>query len=201
MKRILPWKYSDCSPGCVLAMEVTLHLDCKFYWLCFLRGEKHGPRVAIIVASPGSTGTLGLGLFHLCFRPTFFRLFQRQCEYKLQLFVVLSVCLIMIAITRRVSAWYIACNQGKKNKSCGCCPWKTFFASVWSLYMTLSPGNISHEYPQNAILNSASGFINNERQTLYYNISDVGRCVIVDVMSGWIIDQTKHRSYAKLATC
>ena len=35
MKRILPWKYSDCSPGCVLAMEV--HLDCnvKFYWLCF----------------------------------------------------------------------------------------------------------------------------------------------------------------------
>ena len=25
----------------------------------------------------------------LCFRPTFFRLFQRQCEYKL-LFVVLS---------------------------------------------------------------------------------------------------------------
>ena len=50
--------------------------------------------------------------------------------------------------------------------------------------MTLYPGNISHEYPQNAILNSASGFINNERQTLYYNISDVGRCVIVDVMSG-----------------
>ena len=50
--------------------------------------------------------------------------------------------------------------------------------------MTLSLGDISHEYPQNAILNSASGFINNERQTLYYNISDVGRCVIVDVMSG-----------------
>ena len=48
-----------------------------------------------------------LGLFHLCLRPTFFRLFQRQCEYKLQLFVVLSVCLIMIAITKRVSAWYV----------------------------------------------------------------------------------------------
>ena len=57
-----------------------------------------------MVASPG-TGTLGL--FHLCFRPIFFRLFQRQCEYKLQLFVVLSVCLIMIAIMKRVSAWYV----------------------------------------------------------------------------------------------
>ena len=52
------------------------------------------------------------------------------------------------------------------------------------LYDTVSPGNISHEYPQNAILDSASGFINNERQTLYYNISDVGRWVIADVMSG-----------------
>ena len=30
---------SDCSPGCVLATEVPVHLDCKFYWLCFLRGE------------------------------------------------------------------------------------------------------------------------------------------------------------------
>ena len=59
-----------------------------------------------------------------------------------------------------------------------------FRLSMISLYNTVSPGNISHEYPQNAILNSASGFINNERQTLYYNISDVGRCVIVDVMSG-----------------
>ena len=60
-----------------------------------------------------------------------------------------------------------------------------FRLGMISLYrITLSLGNISHEYPQNAILNSASGFINNERQTLYYNISDVGRCVIVDVMSG-----------------
>ena len=58
------------------------------------------------------------------------------------------------------------------------------FSPGYDLFMTLSLGNISHEYPQNAILNSASGFINNERQTLYYNISDVGRCVIVDVMSG-----------------
>ena len=93
MKRILPWKYSDCSPGCDLAMELTLHLDCKFYWLCFLRGENHGPRVAItgMVASPGSSLHSGLGLFHLCFRPTFLRLFQRQCEYKLQLFVVLCL--------------------------------------------------------------------------------------------------------------
>ena len=64
--------------------------------------------------------------------------------------------------------------------------------------MTRYPGNISHEYPQNAILDSASGFINNERQTFYYNISDVGRCVIGNIMSSCIIDQTKHKSYAKL---
>ena len=30
---------SDCSPGCVLATEVPVHLDCKFYWLCFCEGS------------------------------------------------------------------------------------------------------------------------------------------------------------------
>ena len=116
---------SDCSPGCVLAMEVTLHLDCKFYWAgcVFCKGRSmdresllwwQALEVPVRVHSVSDCSTCVLGLHS--------SLFQRQCEYKLQLFVVLSVCLIMIVITRRVSAWYIACNQGKKNKSCGCCP-------------------------------------------------------------------------------
>ena len=48
-------------------------------------------------------------------------------------------------------------------------PVKDIFFNLF-LYDTVSPGNISHEYPQNTILDSASGFINNDSQTLYHNI-------------------------------
>ena len=55
--------------------------------------------------------------------------------------------------------------------------------SDFFLYDTVSPGNISHEYPQNAILDSASGSINNERHMHSSGRETDGNRVMSDITS------------------